>query len=193
MNDIQTIWQTQTMEDKDMITLSDLRARANAFHARVQWRNIALCAYSLANLALTAFLISTGQFNSMASPGLLLMAAHLFVIWQLWWRARVRGLPGDLGGRAALDFLRHELTRQRDAMAGAWLWYIAPFMPGLIWLMAVRASRQPAGLSAAASHSIVLFLVLAASFFWIAVWLAFSRAAARLETQIERLNGLTAD
>lgn len=193
MNDIQAIWQTQTMEDKDMITLFDVRARAAKFRARAQGRNIALYAYSLANLVLTGFLISTGKFNAQAAPAMLLMAAHLFVIWQLWWRARVRDLPGDLGGRAALDFLRHELSRQRDAMADAWLWYIAPFMPGLIWQLALRASLHPAGFSVAANRSTILFLVLAAAFFWIAVWLAFSRAAARLETQIERLDGLTAD
>jgi hypothetical protein len=193
MNVIQTVWQTQIMEEKDMITLLDLRARAKAFRNRVQGRNIALYAYSLANLGLTGFLISTGKFNAMAAPGMLLMAAHLFVIWQLWWRARVRSLPVDLGGRAALDFLRHELNRQRDAMAGAWLWYIAPFMPGLIWQLALRASMHPAGFSVAANRSTILFLFLAAAFFWIAVWLAFSRAAARLEIQIERLNGLTAE
>lgn len=193
MNDIQILWQSQNLEEKDMITLSDLRARAETLRTRVQWRNIALYAYSLANLALTGFLLGTGKYPTQAVPGVLLMAAHLFVIWQVWWRARMRGMPGDLGGRAAVDFLRHELTRQHDALAKAWLWYIAPFMPGLIWQLAHRAATQPAGFSVAANHSTVLFLVLSATFFWVAVWLAFSRAAARLEIQLERLKGLTAE
>jgi hypothetical protein len=39
----------------------------------------------------------------------------------------------------------------------------------------------------------VLFLVLAALFFWTTVWFVFSRAAARLEVRIERLNMLKAE
>ncbi len=36
-------------------------------------------------------------------------------------------------------------------------------------------------------------LIMASAFFWTSVWLWFSRAAARLETQLERLNGLKAE
>ena len=129
----------------------------------------------------------------MAAPGLLIGAAHLFVIWQVWWRTSARALPDDLMGRAALDYHRHELERQRDAMSGAWLWYIAPFMPGLIWELWLRATLHPANLPPAVDRSLVLFLVLSALFFWTTVLMAFQWGAARLEIRIERLNTLKAE
>lgn len=123
----------------------------------------------------------------------MIAAAHLFVIWQLWWRTRTRALPGDLMGRAALDYHRHELERQRDALSGAWLWYIAPFMPGLIWELWLRANLHPKDLPAGSDHALVLYLILAAAFFWIAVGLGFSLAASRLDVRLERLNTLRAE
>jgi len=196
MSDIKTIWQTQTTEDTEMITLAEIRSRAASFEAHILWRNLALYAYSIANIALTAWLISTGQhkpYMRYEAPGLLLVAAHLFVIWQLWWRTSVRALPGDLMARAALDYLRHQLERQRDALSSAWLWYIAPFMPGLIWELWLRANLHPAGVPPAIDRALLLYLILAALFFWTTVGFAFSWAAARLDVRVEQINTLKAE
>ncbi len=86
-----------------------------------------------------------------------------------------------------------ELERQRDALSSAWLWYIAPFMPGLIWELWLRATAHPAGLPPAADRALVLFLTMSAAFFWIAVGFAFSWASARLDVRLERLNTLKAE
>jgi hypothetical protein len=193
MTDIRTIWKNQNVEENSMITLSDIRARADRFQSRIRWRNMALYLYSLANIAITLWLISRGVSPRYTAPGLLIGAAHLFVIWQLWWRASARALPADLVARAALDYHRQELERQREAMAGAWLWYILPFMPGLIWELWLRTSLHPANVPPVADRALVLFLILSALFFWTSVWLAFSWAAARLEIRIERLNVLKAE
>jgi hypothetical protein len=193
MTDIKTIWQNQTVEENSMITLSDIRARAARFQSRIRWRNMALYLYSLANIAITLWLISQGVSPRYTAPGLLIGAAHLFVIWQLWWRTSARALPDDLVARAALDYHRQELERQHSAMSGAWLWYILPFMPGLIWELWLRASLHPANVPPVADRALVLFLILSALFFWTSVWLAFSWAAARLEIRIERLNVLKAE
>jgi len=196
MSDIKTVWQTQTTEETDMISLAEIRSRATRLKNWVLWRNLALYVYSIANIAVTAWLISTGQHKAYMryeAPGLLLVAAHLFVIWQLWWRTSLRALPGDLMGRAALDYLRHQLERQRDALSSAWLWYIAPFMPGLIWEVWMRANLHPADIPPGYDHALVLYLVMAALFFWTSVGLAFSWAAARLDVRLEQLNTLKAE
>jgi len=117
MTDIKTVWKNQPMEENSMITLSDIRVRADRFQFRIRLRNGALYLYSLANIALTLWLISRGVSPRYTAPGLLLLAAHLFVIWQLWWRTSARALPDDLVARAALDYHRQELERQRGAMA----------------------------------------------------------------------------
>src|SRR6185503_11678887 len=188
MTDIKDIWQNQPTEENIMITLSDIRERAQALQSRIRLRNGALYFYSFANIAITLFLISRGVSPRYTMPGLLILVAHIFVIWQLWWRTSARAFPGHLMGTAALDYLRHELSRQRDALSGAWLWYIAPFMPGLIWELWLRATLHPANMPPTADRLMVLFLVLSALFFWAAVGLGFSLAAARLDLRLERLN-----
>jgi len=193
MTDIKDVWQNQPTEENSMITLSDIRERASALRTRVQLRNGALYLYSFGNIVLTLWLISRGVSPRYTGPGLLLGAAHLFVIWQLWWRTSARAFPGHLMGTAALDYLRHEFTRQRDALSGAWLWYIAPFMQGLIWELWLRATLHPTNVPPAFEHAAVLFLFLGAVFFWIAVGLGFSLAAARLDLRLERLNTLRAE
>jgi hypothetical protein len=193
MTDIKAIWQNQTMEEHEMITLSEIRARADSFKTRVGWRNLALYVYSIANIAITAWMLSSGKNKLYEMPALLLVAAHLFVIWQLWWRTSMRTMPVDLIGRAALDYLRHQLERQRDALSNAWLWYIAPFMPGLVWELWLRVTLHPATVPSVADHALVLFLVLSALFFWTSVGFAFSWAAARLDVRLERLNTLKAE
>lgn len=193
MTDIKAVWQNQPTEETTMITLSDIRARAGSLRTRIRLRNGALYLYSAGNVLLTLWLISRGVSPRYTGPGLLIAAAHLFVIWQIWWRTGARVFPSHLMGTAALDYLRHELTRQRDALSGAWLWYVAPFMPGLIWELWLRATLHPANLSPASDRAMVLFLILGAVFFWVAVTLAFLLASARLDLRLERLNTLKAE
>lgn len=59
--------------------------------------------------------------------------------------------------------------------------------------MRLGARLHPANLPPAIDRNLVLFPVLAALFFRTTAWLAFSRAAARLEVRIERLNTLKAE
>ena len=193
MTDLKALWQNQPTEENTMITLSDIRERAGALRTRVQLRNGALYLYSFGNIVLTLWLISRGVSPRYTGPGLLLGAAHLFVIWQIWWRTSARAFPAHLMGTAALDYFRHELTRQRDALSGAWLWYVAPFMPGLVWEMWLRATLHPADISPGMDRLMVLFLILSALFFWVAVTLGFFLASARLDLRLERLNTLKAE
>ena len=193
MTDFKILWQNQPTEENGMITLSDIRERTQALQARVRLRNGALYLYSLANIAITLWLISKGVSPRYTAPGLLIAAAHLFVIWQLWWRTNARAFPPHLMGAAALDYFRYELTRQRDALSGAWLWYVVPFMPGLVWELWLRATLHPANLSPGTDRALVLFLTLSALFFWTTVLMAFQWAVAKLDIRIERLNTLKAE
>jgi hypothetical protein len=67
-------------------------------------------------------------------------------------------------------------------------------MPGLLWELWLRYTRMHAlNTPLAVDHRIAMFIILAALCFWVAVWLAFRLGAARVEIQIERLNGLKAE
>jgi hypothetical protein len=196
MTDIKTIWNVQPVEDNSMITLSDLRARAHRFQAKTQWRNVALYVYSLANIGLSIWLIASGRLSAFLYPMLLMVAAHLLVLWQINRRIAARALPPDIAGQPALDFHRHELERQAYGLSRAWLWYIAPFIVPFLWELAIWLERIQAHATAMpqpAAYRLFLFSVLGAVFFWTAVWLAFSRAALGLQLQIERLNALKAE
>ncbi|HEY2836373.1 MAG TPA: hypothetical protein VGI89_07375, partial [Rhizomicrobium sp.] len=63
----------------------------------------------------------------------------------------------------------------------------------LIWELWLRATLHPANMPPTADRLMVLFLVLSALFFWVAVGLGFSLAAARLDLRLERLNTLRAE
>jgi hypothetical protein len=196
MNDPKTLWKTQAMEENRMMTLSDIRARANRFQSHVRMRNVALYAYSLANIVASAWLLSTGRFSAFLYPMLLMVAAHLLVLWQVNRRISARPVPGDMAGKPALDFYRDELKRQADALSNAWFWYILPFMPPFLWELAIWMQRIQARAAAASdepNYAPFILCIIGAVFFWTAVWLAFSRASLKARMQIDRLDALKAE
>ncbi len=196
MDDPKIVWKSQPVEKNSMITLSDVRARANQFRTHVRLRNAALYAYSLANIAASFWLIASGRLSSFLYPMLLMVAAHLLVLWQVNRRIGARPLPGEMGGRPALDFYRDELKRQADGVSRAWLWYMFPFMPPFLWEMAIwlqRIQARAVETSQAADYRLFLFSVLGAVFFWTAMLLAFSRTSVKLQLKIERLNAVKAE
>lgn len=196
MDELKTAWKTQPVEENSMITLSDIRARADKFQSHVRKRNVIFYAYALFNIVVSIWLIATGRWDEFLYPMLLMIAAHLWVLWQVNRRIGARPVPGEMGGRPALDFYRDELKRQVEGLSRAWLWYIAPFMPPFIWELAIwvqRIEARAAATSMPANYQLFLFSILGAVFFWSAVWLAFSRASLRLELQIERLNAVKAE
>ena len=195
MDDLKAVWKTQPVED-GMITLTDARARADKFQGHVRKRNVIFYAYALFNIVASFWLIATGRLSAFLYPMLLMVAAHLWVLWQVNRRIGARPVPGEMGARPALDFYRDELKRQIDGLSRAWLWYIAPFLLPYFWELAIwqqRIEARAAATSMPPNYQLLLFSIVGAVFFWTAVWLAFSRASLRLELQIERLNALKAE
>ena len=196
MNDLKTVWKTQPVEENGMITLSDIRTRADRFQAHVRMRNVVFYVYALANIAASFWLIATGRLSAFLYPMLLMVAAHLFVLWQVNRRIAARPLPGDVAKQPALDFYRQELKRQADGLSRAGLWYIAPFMPPFVWELAIwvqRIQARAVETSQAADYRLFLFSIFGVVCFWTAVWLAFSHVNLKLQMQIERLDKVVAE
>jgi len=193
MSDIKQLWQSQERKT-GVITLDDIRARAGKFRLRIRWRNILIGGYSLYAAAIMAFWLARQPHNAdlaaAVRPGVILtLMAHLWILFALWWRARARPLPDMLAGEAALDFHRRELEHQRAAAASAWAWYILPFLPAalfLAWL--VMAGKLPNMNGPSAFMGLVVTVL-----FFLAIWLAFSRSAARLELELQRLGSVRAE
>ena len=192
MTDIKTAWKRQHIEEQTMSTIDDLNARAEKLQARLRHRNWVLYAYSAFNIVAGLWLVANNSFPNMKAPMLLMIVAHLFVLWQVWRRFGLSKPPPETSGQHVLQFHRQELERQHHAVANAALWYIAPFMPALIWELVIWYGRiESAG--GAATQKVFVLVVVSAILFWTCVWLLFSRHATRLTLDLERLNHVRAE
>ena len=124
---------------------------------------------------------------------LLMVAAHLLVLWQINRRTATRRLPADMAAQSALDFHREQLERQAHGLSRAWLWYMLPFSVPFVWELGIMLTRIQTGQLPPQSFHLFVFLIVVAVCFWTAVLLAFSRSTLRVRLQIERLNALKAE
>jgi hypothetical protein len=193
MTDLKTVWKDQPSEENAMTSLAEVRARAARLQAGIRLRNLALYAYSAFSIAVSIWLIARGAFPAMRYPMLMMVAAHLFVLWQINRRIRARRLPDETPAQPALDFHREQLERQAQGLSKAWLWYMTPFLVPFIWELGIMLHRIQTGEAPPENLRLFVVLVVTALLFWTAVLLAFSRAALRSQLEIERLNALKAE
>ena len=88
-------------------------------------------------------------------------------------------------GRASwLAFRRAELVRQRDLLRSIWLWYLGPFIPGLVVLIAAFART-----SYVHAHPAVLLIdLLLFGAIFLAIGRVNARGARKLQEQIDELD-----
>jgi 4-hydroxybenzoate polyprenyltransferase len=193
MTDFKRVWINQPLEVNEMSTLAEVRARANRFQLGIRWRNLALYAYSAFSIVFSLWLLARGALPHIKYPMLLMVAAHLLVLWQINRRITARRLPGDMAMQPALDFHRQQLERQARGLSHAWLWYMMPFLVPFLWELGIMLHRIDTGALPPQAFRMFVFYVVVGIFFWTAVLLAFSRAALKVQLQIERLNALKAE
>lgn len=173
-----------------MSSLIEVRARESRFRASIRRRNVALYTYSAFSILVSFWLIARGAFPAMRNPMLLMVAAHLFVLWQINRRITARQLPTDMAAQPSIDFHRSQLEEQARGLSHAWLWYMMPFLIPFIWELGIMWGRIRTGALQPESMQILIGFIAAGVCLWTAVLLAFSRAALRTRLQIERLNAL---
>jgi RNA polymerase sigma factor (sigma-70 family) len=193
MTDVKTVWKTQFSEVNAMSSLAEVRARAAKLQAGIRWRNLALYAYSAFSILVSAWLIARGAFPAMRYPMLLMVAAHLLVLWQINHRITARRLPADMAARPAIDFLRQQLERQAHGLSRAWLWYMLPFLVPFVWELGIMLHRIHTGEAPPQSPRLFAVFVVTGILFWTAVLLAFSRAALKAHLQIDRLDAVKSE
>jgi len=123
-------WRTTgTLPPLSLDTLSD---HARLFQKTIWWRN---ARESLA--AAVVLMLSTRDLwradSQLARTGnALLIAGILFIIWFLHFRAGSRAVPGHADTKDVLRFHQREIARQRDILRAVPLWYLLPFVPGMV-------------------------------------------------------------
>ena len=179
-DDIRHVWQNQPVENTPM-PLEEIRRKARQFEKRISRRN--LREYIAGAAGIVIFTVYLFIFpNPVARAGsALIIAGGLGVLFQLYKRATPDTLPEDLGLTASLEFHRRELVRQRDLLRSVWLWYIGPFVPGIVVFgIGVKPHR-----GTASWWNAVPFLCISG----VILWLNY-RAARGLDRQIAEIENL---
>lgn len=180
-DDARSLWRGQDLPPLQPLPPQQLAEQASRLQGIVSRRNRREAV--VAALMVPVFLFSAWIFpHWMTKLGaLLVLAGTGVVMWQMVRRASARALPRDLAS-SLLDFHRRELARQRDALRSAWLWYVAPIVPGLVLLLCGRQIEngrwQPS-----------VFIVTALTM--LGVVLVNLYAARGLQRQIDKLDQLT--
>ncbi len=182
---IKQLWKEQPVAIAPDL-LERVKAEARRMNRRVAVRNAIeyfACALVLAGFA---FYIYRFPFPLMRLGSGLIMAAALLVAWQLRRRASSGHLPTDALADSWVGFRRSQLVRQRDALRSVSLWYLAPFVPGMVvfrWSVETELPDGPFALG------LVPNLVIALVFVGVAVMNLIG--ARRLQDEIDGLDRQT--
>jgi hypothetical protein len=181
-DDLRKVWQNQTVEANQM-SLDELRRKAEKFQKRIHNRNFR--EYAASVFVIAAFGYYIWRFPAVRLGSGLIIAATLYVMYQLHKRGAAKNVPAALGLGTCRDFHRRELELQRDLLKDVWKWYLLPFAPGLLAFVAVPAMHSPPDKWLRA----VPFILLCAVFFY-AVAILNQRGARKLQRQIDELDAM---
>jgi hypothetical protein len=112
----------------------------------------------------------------------LIIAATIFVCYQLRVRGGAASLDADAGHKSSLDFYRTQLERQRELLHDVWRWYLLPFAPGAVVLLVGWALAWPARVWSVVGYGVMVLMV------GIGGHALNRRAAARIQRVLDRLD-----
>lgn len=168
------------------MSLAEIHHKARQLERGVRWRNIREYAASMVVVVFFAPVLLHRDSWMMQAGATLIIAATLFVCWQIHRRTATGAIPN--AGDALRDYHRQTLMRQRDALKSVGWWYMAPFAPGMILLMMGRwfQSHVP-NRSLAMDHLGILLASGVAMLVFVGVWWLNQQGAKRLQKQIDAL------
>lgn len=182
-NDIKKLWKKQPTETSKL-TVAQLHRRAKNFQRKIKIRNsIEYIAGLIVIFAFARYIVIFPYVVVQLGSAMSILAT-LFVLYQLHRRGSARWLPTESYGRPYIEFMHAQLSRQRDALNSVWLWYLAPFLPGMVvfrWGVETEAA-----LSAHFATGWLANIAIGAVFFGIAVLNRFS--AKGLQKKIDELD-----
>ena len=172
--------------------LETLRAGADRFYRRLRRRNaIEYIASALVVVCFSALAFGA-PFPVVRVGAVLIVAATLFVSWQIGRRASAVAPPSVESALPLLVHQRAQLVRQRDALASVGLWYLLPFAPGMALIMFAPAFEHgPAVLLSMRWKDIASMAFIFAVFG--GVWWLNLFAARKLQKAIDEIDVLTGE
>lgn len=177
-NDPRSLWQNQ--ENKEaVVTLDDVRRLAARLEGRIYRRN--LREYAAGATVIPVFVASLWHYRGwrLAAP-VLMIAGTVYVLFQLHRRSSTRSLPEDMGLQASLNFHIRELERQRNTLHTVWIWYLLPFVPGLVAELVVSAVDR-------GINTLLILFGFAFLVVFVGIWGLNESAARKLDRRIQEL------
>ena len=162
------------------MTVTEIQRKASELERQVWLRNAVEYVVVLILVGVHGSLAVIGP-NAVERAGrTLIVAAALYVGWQLHRRGSIERMPASLGAMSCIDFYRAQLMRQRELFRNAWTWYLLPFVPGAaLVLLGSRVAGAPQSLIAAAVAFVVVIFV--------AVTAAHRQAMRRIQAKLDEL------
>lgn len=169
---LKSLWQTLPSE-KAVFSQDQMRQRAEKFHAKHKRR---IVIEYLGFAVLVGWIAYHPTFRSdwkaMVASGLAIIGG-IIMLWNYNRIAKVKAAPSANPNETMLNYMRRELTRQRDAAATAWKWYILPAAPFFIFVLAFRWMEEGTTLTELTDARIMILslfalavTVLVATVFW---------------------------
>jgi hypothetical protein len=188
-SDAKSLWRKQQPEDA-AVTLDNIHDRAQKFQSQIRRRNLREYVAALIVIPVFGFYIWIFPGWMIKTGSALSIIATLFVMWQLHKRAAAQTLQAN-SGMALIDFHREELIRQRNALKSVAVWYLAPFIPGVLLIGLGRYFQfHVPGRTQAWDHQVIILASVIVVLISGAVWLLNAWAAERLQRKIDQLDNL---
>lgn len=165
------------------MSVEEIRKRATKFEKKIYWRNVREYVAGVITIVLLGSFFAGADRLLDRSAFALLIAGMVYVMYQLHRQGAAKALPSSVTVGPSLEFYRGELERQHKLVSNVWIWYLGPFVPGLV-LSAVASAAHNLQLR----HIVVLtfWYGLIAGFF-VFVWWLNVRAARCLQRMIGEL------
>ena len=185
---VKQAWQA-SVEIAGAPPLDEVRKGADKFYRYVKWRN--LVEYAACVVVVVGFgtYVFTLPHPLQRVGSALVVLATVYVAWQLHRRASAEA-PDKAGTMPIYTFIRAQLVRQRDALAGIFWWYILPFLPGLL-LMSIGNAQDPEFFAASLLPPWARWVVFGSmAAVMVGIWWMNQLVARKLQRHIDEIDAL---
>ena len=169
--------------------LEKVRKDADKFYRTIRRRNVIEYVACAIAVVLFASKIFTGPHILHKVGAAMIVAAAIYAPWQL--HRRASAVSPDMAlGMPIYEFLRGQLVRQRDALRSVLVWYVLPFVPGIILIFAGNGLDPEIEAAGPPIWQRWLAIAVVLSIFGF-VWWINQVVARKLQKRIDEIDALT--
>jgi hypothetical protein len=179
-------WQS-SLPEVQLPSMDEVHKATNVFYRRIWRRNAieyAACVFVVGSFSWSAF---TLEHVLQRIGSVMVVIGTLICGWQLHRRASPVH-PESAGAMPIIEFARFQLARQRDALASVFWWYLLPFVPGMVAMVAGSMMLHAEQGRDSMGRDLIGIGVIVALF--VGVWLLNQWGARKLQKHIDDIDAL---